>query len=142
MKHLTDNEFIDYCLKFETDPKIVRLAKIMDNMPGIILDELEHAGMDPENCTFENTYSPGQYIAHLENEIEYLNRELSDTLTELEDCKEKYETLTVAELINTLREKAIMANHQAEVYERQRHNAMIERDEMKNKMDMWAILNR
>ena len=145
MKHLTDTEFIDYCLKFETDPKIVRLAGIMDRMPGIILDELEHAGMDPENCTFENTYSPGQYIAHLENEIEYLNRELSDTLTELEDCKEKYETLTVAELINTLREKAIMANHQAEVYERherQRHNAMIERDEMKNKMDMWAILNR
>ena len=142
MKHLTDIEFIDYCLKFETDPKIVRLAKIMDNMPGIILDELEHAGMDPENCTFENTYSPGQYIRHLENEIEYLNRELSDTLTELEDAKEKYETMTVCELINTLKDKALMANHQAEVYERQRHNAVVERDQMKNKMDMWAILNR
>lgn len=142
MKHLTDIEFIDYCLKFETDPKIVRLAKIMDNMPGIILDELEHAGMDPENCTFENTYSPGQYIRHLENEIEYLNRELSDTLAELEDCKEQYETMTVCELINTLKEKAIMANHKAEFHERQRHNAVVEREEMKNKLDMWAILNR
>ena len=142
MKHLTGNEFIDYCLKFETDPKIVRLAKIMDNMPGIILDELEHAGMDPENCTFENTYSPGQYIRHLENEIQYLNRELSDTLRELEDCKEQYETMTVCELINTLKEKAMMANHQSASYERQRDKAVAEREEMKNKMDMWAVLNR
>jgi hypothetical protein len=142
MKHLTDREFIDYCLKFETDPKIVRLAKVMDNMPGIILDELEYAGMDPENCTFENTYSPGQYITHLENEIEYLNRELSDTLRELEDCKEKYETMTVSELINTLKDKAMMANHQAAAHERQRDKAVAEREEMKNKLDMWAILNR
>jgi hypothetical protein len=129
-------------LKFETDPKIVRLAKVMDNMPGIILDELEYAGMDPENCTFENTYSPGQYITHLENEIEYLNRELSDTLRELEDCKEKYETMTVSELINTLKDKAMMANHQAAAHERQRDKAVAEREEMKNKLDMWAILNR
>lgn len=142
MKHLTDREFIDYCLKFETDPKIVRLAKVMDNMPGIILDELEHAGMDPENCTFENTYSPGQYITHLENEIEYLNRELSDTLRELEDCKERYETMTVCELINTLKDKAMMANHQSAAHERQRDKAVAEREEMKNKLDMWAILNR
>ena len=142
MKHLTDIEFIDYCLKFETDPKIVRLAKIMDNMPGAILDDLEQAGMDPEFCNFENTYLPGQYIRHLKNEIEYLNNELNDTLRELEDCKEQYETLTVAELINTLREKAIMADHKAEMYERQRHNATVERDEMKKKLDMWAILNR
>lgn len=142
MNHLTDNEFIDYCLKFETDPKIVRLAKVMDNMPGIILDELEQAGMDSETCTFENTYSPGQYIRHLENEIEYLNRELSDTLRELEDCKEKYETLTVAELINTLKDKAMIANHQAAAHERQRDKAIAEREEMKHKLDMWAILNR
>lgn len=142
MNHLTDNEFIDYCLKFETDPKVVRLAGVMDRMPGAILDDLEQAGMDPENCTFENTYSPGQYIRHLKNEIDYLSNELNDTLRELEDCKEQYETLTVAELINTLREKAIMANHQAEAYERQRHKAVAEREEMKNKLDMWAILNR
>ena len=138
MKHLTDIEFIDYCLKFETDPKIVRLAKIMDNMPGIILDELEHAGMDPENCTFENTYSPGQYITHLENEIEYLNRELSDTQEKLAER----ETLSVSELINELRDIAMGANRRTEIYVNERDIAVKQREEMKNKLDMWAILNR
>jgi len=135
---MSDREFIDYCLKFETDPKIVRLAKVMDNMPGIILDELEHAGMDPENCTFENTYSPGQYITHLENEIEYLNRELSDTQEKLAER----ETLSVSELINELRDIAINANRRTEIYVNERNLANKQREEMKHKLDMWAILNR
>ena len=138
MRYMTDREFIDYCLKFETDPKIVRLAKVMDNMPGIILDELEHAGMDPENCTFENTYSPGQYITHLENEIEYLNRELSDTQEKLTER----ETLSVSELINELRDIAMGANRRAEMYVNERDIAVKQREEMKHKLDMWAILNR
>ena len=135
---MTDNEFIDYCLKFETDPKIVRLAKVMDNMPGIILDELEYAGMDPENCTFENTYSPGQYITHLENEIEYLNRELSDTQEKLAER----ETLSVSELINELRDIAMGANRRAEMYLDDRNRSDEQRKDMQHKLDMWAILNR
>lgn len=138
MKHLTDIEFIDYCLKFETDPKIVRLAKIMDNMPGIILDELEHAGMDPENCTFENTYSPGQYITHLENEIEYLNRELSDTQEKLAER----ETLTVIDLISELRDSIYKEQVRASLAVKYQHEAEKREEEMKNKMDMWAILNK
>ena len=138
MKHLTDIEFIDYCLKFETDPKIVRLAKIMDNMPGIILDELEHAGMDPENCTFENTYSPGQYITHLENEIEYLNRELSDTQEKLAER----ETLSVIDLISELRDSIYTEKARASLAVKYQHEAEKREEEMKKKLDMWAILNR
>lgn len=138
MKHLTDNEFIDYCLKFETDPKIVRLAKVMDNMPGIILDELEHAGMDPENCTFENIYSPGQYITHLENEIEYLNRELSEALEKIEEMK----TMTVIDLISELRDTIHNEQVRASLAVKYQHEAEKREEEMKHKMDMWAILNR
>lgn len=138
MNHLTDREFIDYCLKFETDPKIVRLAKVMDNMPGIILDELEHAGMDSENCTFENTYSPGQYITHLENEIEYLNRELSDAHEKLAER----ETLTVIDLISELRDSIYKEQVRAAAAVKYQHQAEERVEEMKKKLDMWAILNR
>lgn len=138
MKHLTDNEFIDYCLKFETDPKVVRLAKIMDNMPGAILDDLIQAGMDPEFCNFENTYLPGQYIRHLENEIEYLNRELSYTQEKLAER----ETVTVVELINELRDCIYKEQVRSAVAVKYQHQAEERVKEMQHKLDMWAILNR
>jgi len=135
---MTDKELIDYTLKFDTDPTRIRLAKIMDNMPGAILDDLEQAGMDPVFCNFENTYLPGQYIRHLESEIEYLNRELSDTQEKLAER----ETLSVSELINELRDIAVSANRRTEVYVNERNLAVKQREEMKEKLDMWAILNR
>ena len=138
MKHLTDNEFIDYCLKFETDPKVVRLAKIMDNMPGQIINSLKDAGMDAETCTFENIYDAGEYIRHLEDEIDRLDRELSDTQEKLAER----ETLSVSELINELRDIAMDANRRTEIYVNERDIAVKQREEMKNKLDMWAILNR
>lgn len=138
MNHLTDKEFIDYCLKFETDPKIVRLAKVMDNMPGAILDDLEQAGMDPVFCNFENTYLPGQYIRHLESEIEYLNRELSDTQEKLAER----ETLTVIDLISELRDSIHKEQVRASLAVKYQHEAEKREEEMKHKMDMWAILNR
>ena len=135
---MTDNEFIDYCLKFETDPKIVRLAKIMDNMPGAILDDLEQAGMDPEFCNFENTYLPGQYIRHLQDEIEYLNRELSDTQEQLAER----ETLTVIDLISELRDSIYKEQARSSLAVKYQHEAEKREEEMKKKLDMWAILNR
>lgn len=138
MKHLTDNEFIDYCLKFETDPKVVRLAKIMDNMPGQIINSLKDAGMDPETCTFENVYDAGEYIRHLEDEIDYLNRELSGVREQLAERG----TLTVSELISELRDIALTANRRAEMYLDEKNFAVKQRGEMQHKLDMWAILNR
>jgi len=134
---MTDSELIDYTLKFDTDPVRIRLAKIMDNMPGIILDELEQAGMDPERCTFENTYSPGQYITHLESEIDYLNRELQETQEKLAER----EAMTVSELISELRQTADNAYHKVAVANRQLDEAQQERDAMHKKLKMWTTLN-
>ena len=79
LDHLTDSELIQYIIKHDSDPIRVRLATYMDNMPGRILDGLERAGMDPETCLHENTYESGEYIDHLNNEIDYLNHELQET---------------------------------------------------------------
>lgn len=95
---MTDSELIDYTLKFDTDPVRVRLAGVMDRMPGSLIDTLVFAGMDPETWLFENTFDAGNYVRHLESEIEYLGREnfeLQQKLTELE-------ARTVAQLIAKL----------------------------------------
>jgi hypothetical protein len=140
---MTDTELIDYTIKFDNDPVRIRLATYMDRHPGAILDDLERAGMDPIYCNFRdkdtcNDYLPGQYISHLENEIDYLQEQLDQALTEIEEMK----TMKVSELIGQLRQEIVTEKHMRERAQRDRYEAHKERDEMKNKLDMWAILNR
>ena len=104
---MTDNELIDYTIKFDTDPVRVRLATFMDRQPGAILDDLERAGMDPEFCTFKSyitysTYLPGQYITHLEEEVRYLQEQLDQALGEIEELK----PMKVSDLIIELRQRS------------------------------------
>ena len=140
---MTDNELIDYTIKFDTDPVRVRLATFMDRYPGAILDDLERAGMDETFCTFRDKdtyteYLPGQYISHLEEEVRYLQEQLHDALDEIESMK----PMTVTELIATLRQEILAEKYRKEDAERKRWQAEKEKEEMKDKMDMWAILNR
>ena len=137
MKHLTDNELLDHILKFSQDPVLVRVAKIMDNMPGFILDSLEHAGMDPETCLFENTYDPGQYIKHLENEIEIYQDENVQLRRELEELKAR----TVMDLIAELKQEIKTADWMAAEARRERDQLKGDHDLMKSKLSMWTKLN-
>jgi hypothetical protein len=141
--NMTDNELIDYTIKFDNDPVRVRLATYMDRHPGAILDDLERAGMDETFCTFRSVvtcteYLPGQYISHLENEIEYLQEQLKQAHDEIEEMK----PMKVSELIEQLRQGITTEKYMREREERKRYEAQKERDDMKNKLDMWAILNR
>jgi hypothetical protein len=141
--NMTDNELIDYTIKFDNDPVRVRLATYMDRHPGAILDDLEIAGMDETFCTFrsivtETEYLPGQYIIHLEGEVRYLQEQLHDALEEIEEMK----TMKVSELIGQLRQEVVTEKHMREAAERSRYNAHQEKEEMKNKLNMWAVLNR
>ena len=141
--NMTDNELIDYTIKFDTDPVRVRLATYMDRHPGAILDDLERAGMDETFCTFrsvvtETEYLPGQYISHLENEIDYLQGQLAQAYEEIEELK----PMKVSELIAELRQEITTERYRTREAEKSRYAAEEKREEMKSKLDMWAILNR
>lgn len=140
---MTDNELIDYTIKFDTDPVRVRLATYMERHPGAILDDLERAGMDETWCTFRdddtcNDYLPGQYITHLKEEVRYLKEQLHEALDEIESMK----PMNVSELIAQLRQEILVEKYSKERAEHKRWEAEKEREDMKNKLDMWAILNR
>jgi hypothetical protein len=141
--NMTDNELIDYTIKFDTDPVRVRLATYMERHPGAILDDLERAGMDESRCTFRdpddcNTYLPGEYITHLREEVRYLQEQLNQALKEIEELK----PLSVSELISQLRDAITTEKYSRERAEHKRWEAEREREDMKKKLDMWAILNR
>jgi hypothetical protein len=140
---MTDNELIDYTIKFDTDPVRVRLATYMDRHPGAIIDDLERAGMDETYCTFKSkiTYSdylPGQYINHLEEEVRFLQEQLEEAQNEIEKLK----PMKVSELIAQLREAITTEKFSREREERSRYEMQQEHDKMKDKLNMWAILNR
>ena len=137
MDHLTDQELIDYTLKFEDDPVRVRLAKVMDNMPGFILNSLEDAGMDPETCLFENTWDCGQYIRHLEQELDLAHDEIHQMREELDKLKAR----TVVDLISELRQEIKSIEWMATEARRERDYAEADRLLMKDKLSMWTKLN-
>lgn len=137
LNHLTDIELISYILKHDNDPIRVRLAGIMDRMPGRIIDGLERAGMNPETCLHENLYESGEYIEHLNNEIEYLNRELQET----QDQLAKRETMTVSQLIEELHYAAHEANRRADVNLQRAREADQERENMRSKMKVWRAIS-
>lgn len=134
---MTDGELIDYTLKFDTDPVRVRLAKIMDNMPGFILQRLEDVGMNPETCLFENCYDPGDYINHLENEVEWRDNEINKLQGKLEEL----EAMTVLEFMDNIRRKLEAEKRHNDLLKQDIRKAVDEKDHMKSKLSMWTKLN-
>jgi hypothetical protein len=141
LSHLTDDELINYTIKFSDDPIKVRLATYMERIKGSIIDDLEYAGMDPTYCTFRTEWGsdrlPGQYISHLEEEIQIRD----DTIAELQAELEERKALTIAGLIAELKQeiktnKYIADEARAEQYRVEKDHAI-----MKDKLSMWAKLN-
>lgn len=143
LNHLSDNELIDHIIKYDDDPIRVRLATHMQRVAGAIIDDLERAGMDEVWCNFRSVvndgqYLPGQYISHLENEIEYLNNQATQNFKEIEELKAR----TVMDLIAELKQEIKTAEWSMREAHRELNVAVQEREQMKQKLDMWAILNR
>ena len=137
LNHLTDKELIQYVLKHDTDPIRVRLAQIMDRMPGFILQRLEDVGMDPETCMFENCYDPGDYITHLETEIEWRDRDLQD----LQEKLHERETLTVSGLIEEMLQENRRLQYRIKESTAAKEKAELEVKETRSKMKVWRALS-
>lgn len=143
LNHLTDNELIDYIIKHDDDPIRVRLATHMQRVSGAIIDDLLDAGMDDTWCNFNSVvnggeYHPGQYIRHLENEVEYLIDKLSDADKEIKNLQAR----TVMEVFAELKQEIKTAEYVKELAIKDRQAAERREQDMKHKLDMWAILNR
>lgn len=143
LDHLSDNELIDYVIKHDNDPVRLRLATHMQRVAGAIIDDLERAGMDTTYCDFrsivnENKYFPGDYISHLENEIEYLNQQREQDAKEIHELQAR----TIMDLIAELKQDITTAEHIAKEAHKERRNAQAREEDMKNKLDMWTIMNR
>ena len=141
MVKLTDNELIDRVIKFSDDPEKIQLATYMERIKGAIIDDLEYAGMDPTYCTFTTEWGssrlPGQYITHLEEEIQIRDNTILELQAELEERK----ALTIAGLIEELLQTIRAEQYNVKESRDQQHRAETERDDAKSKLSMWNKLN-
>ena len=137
---LSDNELIEYIIKHDDDPIRVRLATHMQRVAGAIIDDLERAGMDETFCTFRSVvtdteYLPGEYISHLENEIEYINEQRSQADKEIAELQAR----TVAQLIQELNQEITTEKFHAREAREAKYKAEEKARIATDKLDMWAI---
>ena len=141
MNHLTDNELIDYIIKFSDDPEKIRLATHMERVKGAIIDDLIDAGMDETWCTFRSEwggeYHPGQYIKLLEDEISHRDFQIKQLHDELEEQKAR----TIADLIAELNQQITTEKYLAQQAKDETRKAYKEAEVAKDKLSMWAKLN-
>jgi predicted ribosome quality control (RQC) complex YloA/Tae2 family protein len=143
LNHLTDDELMDHIIRYDSDPIRVKLATVMQRTKGAIIDDLVYAGMDETFCDFRSVvnagkYHPGEYIRHLENEIEYLEDRLIQERKEIENLKAR----TVADLINELNQQIETEKYNVRVAREYQQKAEKKAEEATHKLDMWAILQR
>ena len=145
---LSDGEFVRYAdLLLSGDPIIKRLLDMVHNST-VVIDDLIKAGMDPQDDEFFHEglgYSPEEYIYRLRrdsenSEDEYcrLQGELDEATAEIISLK----TRSVAELIKELHYELKVADEKVNCYARDIARAENSEALAKEKLDMWAILNR
>ena len=143
LNHLTDNELIDHIIRYDEDPVRVRLATIMQRTKGAIIDDLEYAGMDDTFCNFKSIvngceYLPGQYISHLEDEINHMHFMAEQDRKEIKNLQAR----TIMDVFAELKQEIKTAEYSKELAIKDRESAERREQDMKHKLDMWAILQR
>lgn len=151
---LSDREFIRYITLSNTDPIVNRFIKILTGDDNA-LTKLADAGMDVDTWTFTeegDTYSPGDYIEHLRSKLDSIEDDLWVANRELEDIREerdRLETRTVMDFIKDVHAQVTNAEQRAVGAHAEARRAREEADlikahnlELKNKIDVWQVMER
>lgn len=145
---MTDMEMLHYLDMYSDDPIIRRLANVLLNTRGTLINELENAGMDPKTWQFETDWQsmyPGDYIIHLRRELENTESDLDSAQRELESLQEKYnqvKTRTIMDFVEEVqREKRanqdLVREAMATVQAYKKEN-----EKLSEQIDMWGKMNR
>ena len=134
--HYSDSELLNYLDLYSTDPVIRRLLTIADRSEQCI-SELHNVGMDTDGY-FENTFSPAEYIQHLENEIECYSRDLAQATNRVYQL----ETRTLMSFVEDVNQALKAANQKVTRISMDLIKAEEELKESQDKLKAWNLLAR
>lgn len=134
--HYSDSELLNYLDLYSTDPVIRRLLTIADRSEQFI-SELHNVGMDTDGY-FESTFSPAEYIQHLENEIECYSRDLAQATNRVYQL----ETRTLMSFVEDVNQALKAANQKVTRISMDLIKAEEELKESQDKLKAWNLLAR
>lgn len=137
ISHLTPKELASYVIAHDSDPIRLRLAQAFEELSSFITTELEDRGMDPVTRQFYDGDSPGEYIIHLEGEVDYYQRELNAKYEELAEL----EQMTVLNFMAAAREAIVYQTNKNESLYRENRKLSDDLAKTKDKLSMWSALN-
>ena len=144
----TYQELVHHLDLYTTDPLVRRLIDMLVANENPILEQLIENGMDPINHTFTYDHQDmdvGEYINQLKRDCQYFEEELDLAQRELSEEQAKrrrLETRSVAEMLGNMEE--LNKRYLAELANTQRIIKKVEQEnnELKDKINVWTILER
>jgi flagellar biosynthesis chaperone FliJ len=101
------------------------------------ISELHNVGMDTDGY-FENTFSPAEYIQHLENEIECYSRDLAQATNRVYQL----ETRTLMSFVEDVNQALKAANQKVTRISIDLRKAEEELKERQDKLKAWNLVAR
>lgn len=148
MKNLTYRELVHHLDLYSTDPLVRRLIDYIVGGEDTVMSSLIDAGMDPMSYEFSDSYeyySPGQYIEHLRklcDDVEQDLRIAQDDLSDMTDERDRYKNRSVADLMASMSEEVRRAHTDRDNANRVARKYEQENDELKEKINVWTIMER
>jgi len=145
---MTDVELLNYLDIYSDDPLIRRIVRVLERTRGALLNDLENAGMDRVTWQFETDWQhlyPGDYIIHLRNELEVLDRdaeELRQQLYESEREREELKARSIMDFIQEVRQEKRTADNKTYEAQQEANAQRKENDRLKEQIDMWGKMNQ
>lgn len=142
--NLTDKEFVRWQSHVATDPIILRLCKIIDDICGLEIP-LKETDISEHILDYNPDALVTEYIYDLLSVIKNNNTDLSelyDKVSNLESEIERLKSMTMLEFITQLQKKIIDITIENSRLEKDALKARENENAMKSKLDMWAIMNR
>ena len=143
---LTFKELVHYLDMTTTDPMIRRLLDFVLEGEENIVHGLLDAGMDPHDFRFHDDgmwHTPGDYVMHLRNELDFHEREASEWRYKYEDMKDERDGLrarSVADLLSEMNTQLRRSEVERENIARAARAVELENKELKDKINVWTIL--
>ena len=145
-EHLSVKELIHYLDLYHKDPLVRRLVKLLREES--LIEDLEQVGMDPVSKVFKDDgweyRTPGEYIEHLRNDIDYHVRECDNLQSQVHDLEKEVKRLSTISLVSFIAD--VHQTLETAKMEEGRARRIAEhekklREEAEHKFEFWDKMN-
>lgn len=145
---MSDTELLDHLDMYSNDPLIRRVAGVLERTRGALLDDLEHAGMNPLTWEFGDGWQamyPGAYIIDLRANLERAEEEAQELRYQLEQVSDEHDRLKTRTIMEFIEEVQKEKRENQELVREAMATVKAFKDEnqrLKEQIDMWGRMNQ